>query len=570
MARQFDKDLFHESYLAWKNSPSRKAKGEMLRSMMKLFGLSKDALYRRIAKYERGEDLAVISGEKKKKTASKLTDIRYSLREKEINAIAAEKFANVSGKNPKAISTEFAIQIAKNRGNISLHWTVATADRWLKRIGCTATEMQSPTAALKWKEPYSNSTWMFDASGFRRYFLNPKQGRIKKRSYLDIKDEETGMERDGLIKIWLYAGVDIYSKSFFLKAYGGKAITSGSKHRGENKADYLDFFQYCFLEKEDRRVPVFGIPEYIYCDKGSGIMATKNILKRLGVTDVRNHFPGNSRAKGAVEKAIGDFKNGIEPALDGIQLETIEELNDFLHQFCIHKNQISGRYDVWLSGTKIKPVKNVTAENFYDAMVSFDSRVVDNWGCISYHSHRYAVAMDLCGQKVSLYKDSNGTLVAEDMMGNFYKCDPSGPREISNATGYSIMNPSDNFKKTERMKNRESVIEQAKVARAERTILDILPDSANLRYFPASSIPVETEPTIAPKEFNNSEDAWSFIERRLLFSRFDLPEILKQEIDSFFNLKIFRRGHIPDTEVYEMHNLINDYFHKQELEEGIQ
>jgi len=569
MARQFDKDLFHESYLAWKNSPSRKAKGEMLRSMMKLFGLSKDALYRRIAKYETGEDLAIISGEKKKKTASKLTDIRYDLRMQEINAIAAEKFANVSGKNPRSISTEFAIQIAKNRGNISLHWTVATADRWLKRIGCTAAEMQSPTAALKWKEPYSNSTWMFDASGFRRYFLNPKQGKIKKRSYLDIKDEETGMERDGLIKIWLYAGVDIYSKSFFLKAYGGKAITNGSKHRGENKADYLDCFQYCFLEKDDRRMPVFGIPEFVYCDKGSGIMATKNILKRLGVTDVRNHFPGNSRAKGAVERRIGIFKNDIEPALDGIQLETIEDLNDFLHKYCIHQNQISGRYDIWLAGTKIKPVKKVTEQNFYDAMVSFDARVVDNWGCISYHNHRYAVAMDLCGQKVSLFKDATGNLVAEDVMGNFYICDPTGAREISNETGYSIINPSENFRKTDRMKNRESVIEQAKTARAERTILDILPDSANLRYFPASSIAVETDPTIAPKEFKNHDEAWSYIERRLLFNRLDLPEILKQEIDGLFNLRIKEAGHIPDTEVYKMHNLLNNYLQEIELEEGI-
>ncbi|TGL06468.1 transposase [Leptospira bouyouniensis] len=570
MARSFNKDLFHESYLAWKLATSKRMKGEMIKSMMKIFGLSKDALYRRINRYESGEDLSVISGETKKKTASKLTDSRLQGRLKDINIIAANKFANLSGKNPRPIPTELAIQIAKNKGEIDYHWTVSTADRWLKRIGCTAVEMNAPTAALKWKEPYSNSTWMFDASVFNRYYLNPAEGKIKKRAFLDIKDEESGMEKDKLVKIWLYACVDVYSKVFFLKAYGGQPITSGAKHRGENATDYLDFFKYCFLEKEDLRMPVFGIPELVYSDKGSGIMATKNVLLRLGVQNVKTHLPGNPRAKGAVERRIGVFKTNIEPALDGIQFETIDDLNEFLHEYCVHQNQVSGRYDLWIEGTNLKPVKIISEQNFYDAMVSFDTRVVDNYGCVSYRGRQYGVAMDLCGQKVTLFRDSSGEIVAEDSLGNTYICDSRGAREISGATGYTIQNPSDAFKKTDRMRSREEVREQAKEAKKTKTIQDILNYSTNLRYFPARSVPVEVRPTIAPKEIPSAEEAWSFIERRLLINRLDLPKEMKEAIDSVFNLKVKVRGFIPDTEVYEMHNIINKYLQTKELEEGIQ
>lgn len=554
MARQLDSDLFYNIYQAWKNAPHR-LRGRVIESAVTLFGLDKATIYRKLKEFEKGKDLSRICGETKQTRTSRLPSSELDLRLVEIKIIAAEKFSNLSGKNPIPLPTERAIQICQNRGSLSMEWSLSTANRWLNTIGCSARQMNTPTASLTWREPYSNSTHMVDASVLNRYYLNPSK-RIKRRSFFDIKDEETAMNKDKLVKVWIYSLVDVYSKSFFLKAYGGDPINPNSKHRGENSTDYIDFFKYCWLEKDDCRMPVNGVPEYLYTDKGSGLTSLESMLRRLGI-EFRTHAPGNAKAKGAVERRIGIFKNSVEPALDGIEFQDIAELNDFLHRFCIHQNQLSGKYDLWMSGTKLKPIRRVTEEGFWDATVSFDSRVVDAYGCVSVNNKKYAVANDLGGQKVTLFKNREGQIVAEDSQGNLYVCDSSGARGIANATGYTIQNPSDAFNKTEREYTREEIKKEAKNHRKIRTIEDILPNEDKLVYFPVQSIPVETVASIAPEEFNTVEAAWSFIERRHSTKRELLPYKIVSEIDNYFTLKLQAKGFIPNSDVYEMSNHIN-------------
>ncbi|NCN11590.1 MAG: transposase family protein [Leptospira sp.] len=555
MAKRLDKDLFHETYLAWKNAPHN-LKGEMMESGAKLFGFSTDTLRRRFALHEKGENISRICGEETSSRKSRMSESELELKRFDIETIAAEKFSNLSGKNPKPLSTELAIQICHNKGLLKLDWTIATADRHLAKIGLTSRMMSAPTAALTWKEPYSNSTHMVDASVLNRYYLNPAKKKVKKRAFFDIKDEETAMMKDGLIKVWIYALVDVYSKSFFVKAYGGKPLTEGAKHRGENSIDYIDFFKHCWIEKEDRRMPVHGIPDYIYTDQGAGLKALQTMLNRLGIV-FRTHKPGAPRAKGPVERRIGIFKNGIEPALDGIEFDDLEDINQFLFRYCIHQNQVSGKYDKWVEGTKAKAVRRVTLKNFHDASSSFDTRTVDNYGCVSIGGKSYAVANDLVGQKVTLYRDREGQIIAEDSQMNLYTCDPSGARGIANHTDYHIQNPSDNFSKTERERNREAIKINAKTHNKTRTIEDILPDEQNLRYFPVNSVNVETQAIFAPKESKTIEEAWSFIERKHGIFKSDLPEEIADAIDNLFAIRLKVRNHIPDTDVYDMCNLIN-------------
>ncbi|MBM9576254.1 DDE-type integrase/transposase/recombinase, partial [Leptospira sp. 201903070] len=418
-------------------------------------------------------------------------------------------------------------------------------------------EMQSAEASRIWREPYSNSTHMVDASVASRYYLNPR-GRIEHRGFLDLKDEETAMLKDNLIKVWIYALVDVYSKAFVLRAYGGKPLTLGAKHRGENTTDYFDFFKYVWLPKKDRRNPFEGIPEYLYSDKGSGLIGAKGALTRLGIT-VRMHTAGRPKAKGPVERRIGIFKNIIEPAIDGKRFSDLEEFNDFLNLYVIHENQLRGTFDLWLSGTKIKPVRRVTEENFYDATVAFDNRVVNNYGCIEYRNHSYGVALDLVGQKITLFKDREGNLVAEDRLGNLYICNPDGARSISQATGFETQS-AENWKKTDRMRLRESIREGAKKQRKISTIEDLYPESElkNLRYFPANTVSVEIPATMAPAEFPDTESAWSYIERRLLAYRSEMPEQLVGAIQQRLESSISLRGSISNEEVYDLLNILNN------------
>ncbi|EMK22406.1 DDE-type integrase/transposase/recombinase [Leptospira kirschneri] len=555
--KQLDPDLFYEFYSAWRDAPSKHAKGEMMRKASSTFGLSEDAIRRRFEKYKTGSDLSIVSGEKKGKRKSNLNPERMDLRENEAKIIAEIVYSNLSGKNPIPLSMEIAIRKARNSGQIHLPWTISTANRWLNRLGLGRHEMRTAEASRTWKEPYSNSTHMVDASVANRYYLNPR-GKIERRAFLDDKDEETAMFKDGLIKVWIYVLVDVYSKAFFMRAYGGKPLTPGAKHRGENSVDYLDFFKRAWLPKDDRRIPFEGIPEFLYCDEGSGLKAVRTALSRLGIV-MRTHTPGRPQAKGPVERRIGLFKNIVEPAIDGKRFADLDEFNELLRLYTIHENQIRGTFDLWHSGTKIKPVQRITEQNFYEATVAFDSRVVNNYGCIEYRNHSYGVALDLVGQKITLFKDREGNLVAEDRLGNLYICNPDGARSVSQGTGFETQS-ADNWKKSDRMRLRESIREGAKKQRKISTIEDLYPESEleNLRYFPANAIPVETSATIAPAEFLDTETAWSYIERRLLAYRSEMPEQLVGAIQQRLESSISLRGSISNQEVYDLLNILNN------------
>ncbi|WP_426486823.1 transposase [Leptospira interrogans] len=555
--KQLDPDLFYEFYSAWKEAPSKFSKGEMMRKAASAFGLSEDAIRRRFEKYNIGSELAVVTGEKKGKRKSNLNSERMDLRETEAKIIAEIVYSNLSGKEPKPISMKLALRRARNSGQIQLPWTESTANRWLNRLGLGRHEMRSPEAARHWKEPYSNATHMVDASVASRYYLNPR-GKIEQRWFLDDKDEETAMLKDNLIKVWVYALVDVFSKVFFVWAYGGKAITPGAKHRGENATDYLDFFKRAWLPKSDRRNPFEGNSEFVYSDEGSGLKGSRSMLKRLG-TKLIMHKPGGPRAKGPVERRIGVFKNIVEPAIDGKRFKDLEEFNDFLTLYTIHENQISGRFDLWLAGTKDKPVKRITEQNFYDATVTFDKRVVNNYGCIEYRNHSYGVALDLVGQDVILFRDRDGNLVAEDKLGNLYICNPDGARSISQHTGFQTQS-SDTWLKTDRMRLRDEIREGAKKQRKIFTIDDLFPKSEleNLRYFPANAVPVETPATMAPSEFTDVESAWSYIERRLLIYRSEMPVELFEAVQSRLDSSLTLKGSITNQEIYELLNILNN------------
>ncbi|MBM9578215.1 transposase, partial [Leptospira sp. 201903070] len=158
--KQLDPDLFYDFYSAWRDAPSKHAKGEMMRKASSTFGLSEDAIRRRFEKYNTGSDLSIVVGEKKAKRKSNLNPERMDLRETEAKIIAEIVYSNLSGKNPKPLSMEIALRKARNSLQIQLPWTISTANRWLNKLGIGRHEMQSAEASRIWREPYSNSTHM--------------------------------------------------------------------------------------------------------------------------------------------------------------------------------------------------------------------------------------------------------------------------------------------------------------------------------------------------------------------------------------------------------------------------
>ena len=102
---------------------------------------------------------------------------------------------------------------------------------------------------------------------------------------------------------------------------------------GENPTTLWDFLCHCWSAGAWH-----GVPEWLWWDKGSQHTAIGAALAALGVR-VRAHAPGNSRAKGSVEKAQRIVETHFEARLTLQPPASVEELNEWAETWADHYNQ---------------------------------------------------------------------------------------------------------------------------------------------------------------------------------------------------------------------------------------
>ncbi|EMJ94817.1 hypothetical protein [Leptospira alstonii] len=575
-----------------KNSRIR---GEIVQKAIRILGLSKPRVYAAFKRLEEGESIVSVSKVERKKTGSRLGSLEKELRDKEGFILSELMYAGeVLHEQKKKTGTEnsaktvgyalnrkygksmeFVIEQGEKLGMIRPGvWDRFKLGRWLNDKGLARKQVKSPLASITWSEPYANRAWMIDASPLNAVYLHPSKKYLAVRPDLEmgITRIYEGSEDSQLRKIIICVAVEVYSKAFYVYAYAPSAIGGDSTHGGENSTDWADFYTRLVLPKEDDYIPLQGLQETLYTDGHSAFKTLDPFFHRLGVKRIP-HFPGHSKAKGPVESRISAIKRSCEVRIVKGMISNLDELNELLYRYQIHRNDKIGSYAKWLASVQKHPIRAVTKQNLKDAMVSELIRDVDAYGCVSIEARMYLlryspeeVAIDRCGEKVSIYKRYDGSYVATTSDGRHLLLDDQGPIERTSGS-FENLGGRKGFRETERMKNRKKALKGAKSVEKSLVLSDVLPDLPETPYGKLNipKLDMKTHTPAPPTEFSTVDDAYDWLLEELEFSE----EIPDEEIDKIvlYNLKSCKRkvGSIPAQEVLDLVEMIREYFISKEL-----
>ncbi|UPY80747.1 integrase [Leptospira weilii] len=586
--------LYREWVYAKTVIQNAKIRGEIVQKAIRILGLSKPRVYDVFNRLEKGESVVSVAKVKRKKTGSRLGSLEKELREKEGFALCELMYAGEvlheqkkqtkAEGNAKTVgftlnrdygkSQEFAIELAEKLGKVRPGvWDRHKFGRWLNEKGLARKQVKQPLASITWSEPYANRAWMIDASPLNAVYLHPSKKYLAVRPDLEmgITRIYEGSEDSQLRKVIIYVAVEVYSKTFYVYAYAPSAIGGDSTHGGENSTDWADFFTRAVLPKEDDYIPLQGLQEILYTDGHSAFKTLDPFFYRLGIKRIP-HFPGHSKAKGPVESRISAIKRSCEVRIVKGMISNLDELNELLYRYQIHRNDKLGNYAKWLASVQKNPIRAVTKQNLKDAMVSELVRDVDAYGCVSIEARKYLlrysseeVAIDRCGEEVSIYKRYDGSYVATTNDGRHLLLDDQGP--IGRTSGsYENVGGRKGFRETERVKNRKKALKGAKSVEKSIVLSDVLPDLPEIPYGKLNipKLEMKTHTPAPPTEFSTVDDAYDWLLEELEFSE----EIPDEEIDKIvlYNLKSCKRkvGSIPAQEVLDLVEMIREYFTSKE------
>lgn len=324
-------------------------------------------------------------------------------------------------KNKKFIPLNLAIKIAYSMGKIKHEYALQTVRRRMKELGLNYITFFRDLAALKLKASHSNHVWLIDATMIQSIYLNRSGNLIYDPSLATDKNhaEDRIRQRD-LRKVWLYFIVDKYSKLFIVRIYAGEKL-------GENPEHWVETLKFAMQQKEDYRNPFKGIPVNIYADGGAlkGKLMTK-ICDYFDILKVP-HAPGRSRATGAVESRIGQFKKTIETLFNAaikkseLHNSKLDSLINFANEWSHHINETNGLYREFVSGLPGKP-QEVTDEDFLKASFDTETRTSDEYGIINVDGEDLFVSRDCAAMKVEIIRRYPDLVYARDVNGIEHLC----------------------------------------------------------------------------------------------------------------------------------------------------
>lgn len=523
MKRNLDPTLVSQFYKEHK-AAGRLQRGKIIEDYVALTGLSKPTLHKIIKQMNIGENPFIVAQGAKTRGSSRKPKHIQEIEKKDAMVIAAYKKANFQA------STQIAIEVCYKQRLISCLYERSTMDRLLDKYGISARHFEKSHKSIHVTAPYPNRVWYVDASPMEQYYFEFKEkGKETNIIYLNEKSKDKHVsdliQNKKLRKIWVYYAVDLYSKAYYLLPFAGDPSDADAGMLGENHRDRLAFFQKLFLPKSpvkisgvDHIIPFEGIPEAIYSDKGFSTKSIQGIMSRFNC-EVSSHMAGNPAAKGIVERRIGAFKQQYERILPRALIHSFEDLVDFLHQWMVFDNTKKGYYQAYLQGTKIKPIKTIVLQDWYNVTTEKTNRDVDASGRVRINGKFFTIEDSdiLKGTKVSIFSNISGAMIAYDSKGN--------PHKI--VEGDSLSTEFGNYKRkpdTDKDRNRKEVEELGKKINKEIILESILPNPINVTHFPVKHTQgINTNSPIAPEFFTTVESAILFI--------LEATKLAQEEID---------------------------------------
>lgn len=383
-------------------------KGAFIDDTAFVLGVDRSTVYRWFNRLSKGKLQRTRSDKHKPRKKGVTPQIKEMVAKK----VAALKIETAT-KTGKVLKTEMAIIALYNAGEIPEKYNEATVNRWLNELGLSFRQINKYNEVTNNRlvAARPNQWWFVDSSVSELYYLkNNLMKRDNTGILTDKNHREERLTEKGYRKLLIFCAVDLYSHAWFVKAY----VTPG-----ESTASWTRFLMDAFSAKEG--IPLRGIPENIYSDKGSGLKGhqTMDMFDNLGI-NFEAHFPGNAKAKGLVERRIGLYKNNIESALRFEDIYTIERYNEITTQLMIEENTKAGRYQLWSDIYKLGILKEFTEDFRRKVCYSTLERVVNVYGCVSIDKKEYFVSNRLHKERVTIYRRIDGTITAIDKNDNRY------------------------------------------------------------------------------------------------------------------------------------------------------
>ncbi|MBN8222908.1 MAG: hypothetical protein J0L53_18485 [Spirochaetes bacterium] len=490
----------------------------------KLHKMSVATLYRKLVDLDRG----IVKRRRADYGKPRITDLETLRRD--MFAIAALRLPGSPRNLGEFGSTERALEIAQlpNVELISRTYSVGTANRWISRFGINQRGFKIEKKSVELLANHANHVLIVDATVSKIYYLRSDGTIVNDPSiFIDRSHGEDRLRKNNLKKIWLYCGVDLYSKAWWPLGFAGYRL-------GENSNDLFDFFREMFLQKENS--PVHGLPDIIYSDPGSAM--TSGIIERMATNlDIKliQHQAFNPRAKGPVEARIHALQRQAEFWLGKLPREerpsTIDEYNEYMQAFARAHNAKTGAWLRFSASVKSRPLQTVTDDELLISIVEPLQRNIDKWGCISVDGQRFEVedSHELMGKKkLDVYRKRNGDMVVLYDRKE-YKVKKTGK------VGVVVGEEFRAFPKSEGEINRDLVRLEAKKITGSITREDITSTQKNILHFTPNGEPVNVVGPLPHDEYRDAESAWLFIAARTGYSRGEFSEKLRDAIDGMFN-----------------------------------
>ncbi len=461
--------------------------------------------------------------------------------------VAAMKI-EMATKTGKTGSTESSIRALYNSGQIHTLVPESTMNRWLNQLGLSFKQIRSYAAStgvrLGTDEP--NKWWFMDFSVSEIYYLGPSGKMVLDKTGIltDKNHREELLTKKGYRKLFIGCVVDLYSETYWVNGYVSP---------GESAYLVLNFLMDAMQKKDDPQNPFRGIPQNIYCDKGSALHSQqmRDLLEPLGIK-IWSHVPGNPKAKGRVESRIGAYKNTIERVFAFQKPSSLEEYRAITQKMITSDNLNKGRFSKWMDIYKTGSLREFDDSTRQKLGYTMIERIVTPRGCVEISRQEFFVSKRLSGERVSVYTLMDGAMKAVDRMGNIYEL--TGIEHQFREMGKYKAD-----KKTAYDYTLDEISSEGKrlrkIVKPEHFLPD-LPENLLMINRPGESVEV-TAPFETPG-FKTTDAAWYEIYKTTGYSQRRLPEELAGKIDWLFNAMLDRDKEIPRDRFTEIIEIITD------------
>jgi transposase InsO family protein len=534
--------IFMSIMRRWQDLPHREKK-KYLEAEGKKWGMSYHAIYRRIREFNTHGFYTP-----KRVDAGKVRVADQDTFQRDLLAIVGAQ-QQTKTKGGGALSTVQTLEVLSGDfGVLSQKYSASTINRHMRKLGLTLKNFDAPVAAVELIAKYPNHVWAIDATVAAQFYLREK-GKILYDPELsrDTMHRDDRIRKLGLKKIWIYCIIDWFSNQSYIQAFA-------DYHLGENSGDWFSTIKAGMLPKNNNILQ--GIPEIFYSDKGNPYKAADiNRLTDFFYIQQEIHMPGNSRAKGKVERRIGVIKQMFERRMALLNIHDrfndIEYFNHFLqtnnNSYCNNMGY-SQTYQKYLTN-----LRTVTERDLELSLADSFGRSINAYGCVSVDAHEYFVAPDLPrGTRVEIIHQFDGSMIAQDPQGRQHILDPAGKRQAVIGESYHAMPKTD----ADRLRA-FAIVEGQKIKNT------IIPDdlyikdkNKNVITLPPRGEAFQGNAPAPADQYETAEEAWLYLANSTGIPRGELKEDYREMIDKIFNSSVEAGLPIERNTVLKIHNMI--------------